>query len=571
MIRTRWLAAPLAWLALLPCLPAPGAALVAFGDQAATLHDTPVTIPVLANDSAGGTNQTAILKVTAPAHGTVTINTNNAVPGPELARLYEFAGRQLSNSVVQIANSNLYPRATRTNGLWVTNPLSGYNWVAGFFPGSLWYYYQHSGDAQYRTWAESWTAGIAPQQYVTTIPDTGFMINNSFGMGYGLTGNTAYRPVVVQAAQSMVAGCYNTRAGCIGQLWAPNELAVAIDWTMNLELLFHAAILNGDRTLSNNAVNSALTTMLNHVRPDGSTWMMSYYNATTGALIGKGTSAGASDNSTWARGHAWGIYGFSMVYRETGDVRFLATAQKLADYYLANVPADYVPYWDFQAPGIPNAPRDSSAASITLAALVQLSQLATNLQDSARYCQGARHIFSSLGSTNYLSKGMSSSGILLQGTGEPPQFQSPEVDVSLIYGDYYFIEAMRRYTELFRRTSLTYIPNPGFQGTDSFTYQACDDGGNCSTAVVPVVVEPATPTPFSMQISFTNAIAPGSSVPMVLFPTTAGRRYQVEYRADLGTLSRWIPLGATLAGSGSPMMVTDTNPASPGFYRVVVQ
>jgi hypothetical protein len=196
--------------------------------------------------------------------------------------------------------------------------------------------------------------------------------------------------------------------------------------------------------------------------------------------------------------------------------------------------------------------------------LVQLSELTTNLQDSAKDWLGARRVLSSLGSTNYLAQGTSSSGILLHGTGEPPQFPQPEVDVSLIYGDYYFLEALKRYADIYRRTTVTYTPNPGFQGTDTFTYQVCDSAGNCSTATVSVVVQPPTQPPFSVQIEAT----PGAHGTTISFPSAAGRVYEVQYKNELSGTSSWINLLTNLSGSGSIVDVIDSNVPSRRFYRV---
>ena len=264
---------------------------------------------------------------------------------------------------------------------------------------------------------------------------------------------------------------------------------VIMDTTMNTELLYHATDINGDTTLSAKAISHAERAMTNQIRADNSTFHLVLYSTVNGALLFQGTRAGYSATSTWARAHAWSIYGFTMAYRETGYLPFLNAAGEWPIYYLTNVPSDYVPYWDFDAPNLPNAPRDSSTAAITLSALVQLSQLATNMQDSATFWAGAHNILESLGSTNYLAQGTTSSGILLHGTGNPPQYTyDPEVNVSLIYGDYYFVEALRRFAAAYGRTNLTYTPNPGFSGTDTFTYQVCDSGGNCSTGTVTVVV-----------------------------------------------------------------------------------
>ena len=285
--------------------------------------------------------------------------------------------------------------------------------------------------------------------------------------------------------------------------------------------------------------------MADLVRPDGRTYWLADYDETTGALLAQQTAADPpSDNSCWARGQAWGIYGFTMAYRETGDARFLSTAQKLADYYLANVPPDQVPYWDFQAPNIPNEPRDSSAAAITLSALVELAGACTNLQDSAKYWQAAHRLFTSLRSANYLAEGTSSSGILLHGTGEPPTATMLEVNVSLIYGDYYFIEALKRYRDIYSHTAVTYVPDTNFNGTDSFTYQVCDSGGDCATATVTVVVgPPLAPTPISPN-------TPGqSTTPYYTFNTVPGATSYTIFLWDYATES------STVFGPLSPAQV----------------
>jgi unsaturated chondroitin disaccharide hydrolase len=419
----------------------------------------------------------------------------------------------------------------------------------------LWYLYEQTGDAHFKQWAENWTAGNAAEQHLTETDDLGFMINNSFGNGYRLTGNPAYAPVLLQAAQSVVAVRYNPVVGCIGDTFSDGTLGVISDSMMNLELLFRAAALSGDTNLHAMAFNHAERTMLDFVRPDGSTWHGVIYG-TNGAVSSKGWRYGVSENSTWARGHAWATYGFTMAYRETGDARFLNTAQRLADYYLANVPADYVPYWDYQAPDIPSAPRDSSAAAITLSALLELSQLSTNAQDGAKYWIAARHILDSLGSTNYLAQGTTSSGILLHGVGADPP--SDEVDVSLIYGDYYFVEALRRLAETYRRSTVTYIPDTNFSGADSFTYQVCDSAGDCSTATVTVTVG------FAAQIS----LSPVTAQPVISFPTAAGKTYFVQYAEHLSPPITWSIMATNISGTGSVISISDTNRVTSRYYRV---
>jgi hypothetical protein len=258
-----------------------------------------------------------------------------------------------------------------------------------------------------------------------------------------------------------------------------------------------------------------------------------------------------------------------MACRETGDPRFLDTAQRLAGYYLTNVPPDYVPYWDYQyweyqGPGGTDASRDSSAAAITLSALLELSQRVTNAVDAANYWQAAHGIFNSLSSTNYLAQS-SSSGILLHGVGETPPLWDQEIDVSLIYGDYYYLEALKRYREIYNQTTITYVPDTNFCGTDSFTYQVCDSGGNCATATVTVVVSPAATNAFAAQIS----LAPDTHWPTISFPTLAGQFYQVQY-SDGVAPGPWSILATSLAGSGAALSVTDTNSGPRRFYRVGV-
>ncbi len=543
-------------------------ALSAQPDQAATIQNVPVIIPVLGNDQDATSNQLAILQVTRPANGMVVIDTNGTIANSEVARVLQFAARQLSNTVVQLGSTNLFPRNTRTNGLWATAMASDdlYGWINGYFPGALWYAFELTGDPHFQLWAQQWTSALTAQQNSTNTDDVGSILEFSFGNGYRLTTNPVYKAVLIQGARSLT-NRYNASVQSMAdwRLLAYPRFEVILDTLINLELLWDGAALSGDSSVATKAYNHALRAMTNHVRSDNSTFPTFIYYVTNGAVASQAISAGCSDTSVWSRGQAWAIYGFTLALRETANLSFASAAQRVANYYLTNCPPDFVPYWDFLPYACtPVPPRDSSAAAVTLSALIQLSQLTTNLDDSATDWLGARRIFSSLDSTNYLAQGTSSSGILLHGTGEPPQFSSPEVDVSLIYGDYYFVEALKRYTDVYRRTAVTYIPNPGFQGTDTFTYLACDSAGNCSTATVSVVVQPPTQPPFSIQIG----PAPGAQGAMISFPSAAGRVYNVQYRNDFSAVSAWTDLLTNLPGSGSVIDVIDTNPADSRFYRV---
>ncbi|MFO1488284.1 MAG: glycoside hydrolase family 88 protein [Verrucomicrobiota bacterium] len=540
------------WLFLAFVWPPSVGALEALPDFARTPANVPVVIPVLANDSA--TASMAVLRFTPPAHGRVVLN-SNAVTNAELASLIAFAAHQLSNTVAQVGNSNLYPWLTLPDGTWDTAAIGDNNWISGFFPGSLWLIYEETGDIHFREWAESWTAGIAPMQYSTNVDDVGFMINTSFGNGYRLTTNTVYRAVLLQAAQSLT-NRFNPIVGCLAddRLLAPPTFEVILDTMMNSELLFRAFELSGDTNFYQQAISHALHTRLNQLRPDGSTFHMVLYDSTDGSVLYQGNRAIDPPMDTWARGHAWATYGFTMAFQATGDARFLDTAKRTADFYLDHVPADRVPYWYFQSNSIPPAPplRDSSAAAITLSALIELGQCVTNDVDAARLWLGARQLFDSLRSTNYLAQGTSSSGVLLH--GNPVDSNR---DTSLIYGDYYFIEALARFREVFQHTSLTYLPDPGYSGADAFSYQACDDAGNCSTAVVSVAVG------LEVEIQLSPA-----QQPVLSFPTESGKTYFVQWRPDLSPASNWQMLATNLPGSGGVLSFADTNRLGQRFYRV---
>ena len=252
----------------------------------------------------------------------------------------------------------------------------------------------------------------------TSSHDVGFKIFCSFGNGYRLTFDPAYRDVVIAGARSL-ATRYSPIVGCT-RSWNNRHFPVIIDNMMNLEILFWAARHGGDPAWYDMAVSHALKTRQNHVRADGSTYQLVDYDPNTGAVLGKETVQGYSTESTWARGQAWAVYGFTMTYREAGDTRFLDTARQVADYFIDHLPADHVPYRDFEAPNIPNEKKDSSAAAIAASGLLELSTLVTDGASRTRYREASFQILESLCSPAYLAEGTTSSGILLHGVGNKP-------------------------------------------------------------------------------------------------------------------------------------------------------
>jgi unsaturated chondroitin disaccharide hydrolase len=353
-----------------------------------------------------------------------------------------FARDRLAASTARLSTS-AWPQLTGGDQRWVTTGASA--WTSGFLPGALWLAYQDSPTSAWRSRAERWQAGLAGQASNTSTHDVGFMVFDSFGNGYRLTGTDSYRQTVLRAAASL-ASRYSPTVGCI-RSWnsGASDFQVIVDNMMNLELLFWASKHGGQRAWYDMAVSHALKTAANHVRPDGSTYHLVVYNPTTGAVKSRRTVQGYADSSTWARGQAWAINGFTMTYRETGDARFLDTARRVADWFVAHLPADRIPYWDFDAPGIPLEPRDTSAAAIAASGLLELSTLEPDATRAQGYATTARAILAALSTPPYLSEGSGSEAVLLHGTANKP---GGSFDTGLIYGDYFFLEAMLRLRRL---------------------------------------------------------------------------------------------------------------------------
>lgn len=377
----------------------------------------------------------------------------SGIPGAALAqdpfdtivqRDFDFAAQQLNGTLAAISSTTSYPSTTKADGSWNTTGASG--WTSGFFPGALWLMYQRTGDAAWKTRAIQRQAGIEGQKTDTSSHDVGFKIFTSFGNGYRLTNDSAYRQVLLTAASSL-AKRYSSTVGCIrswGSTSDTSSFEVIIDNMMNIELLFWAARNGGDSTLYDMAYSHALKTMANHVRADGTTYHVVVYDPNTGLVQRKRSAQGYNTESTWSRGQAWAIYGFTVAYRETGDARFLDTARKTADYFVRNLPDDKVPYWDFELPSLSGQPRDSSAAAIAAAGLLELSQRDPDTKLRPAYVDAAKAILTSLSSPAYLAKGTSYQSILLRGTRNNTSSSADAHDTGLIYGDYYFLEALLR-------------------------------------------------------------------------------------------------------------------------------
>lgn len=530
--------------------------LTAVNDTAVTLPNTPITLTVLANDDISPTNSTGILRVTQPAHGQVVINSVSATHA-ELAPLFQFAARQLSNTVHEVVITNIYP-FYQTNGVWFCMPTNtpecyDCNWVGGFFPGSLWLIYEYTGDTNYSKWAQMWQAALAPEQNSTDADDVSFIINTSYGNGFRITGNTAYKNILLQTRRSFT-NRWNHVVGCFADdlLLTPPQFETVIDTTVNTEIYYRQDLCL-DSNMLFMAISHAGRVLTNNLRADGSTFQRVIYDCVTnGSVLSKDNRVSIGPDDTWARGHAWATLAFPYLYQNDGDPRFLQTAKKVADFYISIAPADYVPYWYYPSNGITTGLlRDSSAASVTLSGLLNLSQVVTNDADGAKYWQAAHNLFVSLSSTNYLAVN-TTNAILLH--GYPVDV---DLDTPLVYGDYYFLESLKRFNDVFNQTTLTYIPATNFTGTDTFTYQACDSSGAVSTATVTVNVG------IVAQIIF----SPAKDWPVISFPTSTGANYFVQYQDSLSPPASWKILATNLSGSGSNISVADTNRPVVRFYR----
>lgn len=357
----------------------------------------------------------------------------------------ETAAFQLHQSAVQFADSALLPRSVKDGAVRLVDPK---DWTSGFFPGSLWYEYKLTGDDFFRKEAEKYTSLLNDVQYYTGTHDLGFMMFCSYGKELQMTQDTAKTaPVLVQTAQSLISR-FNPEIGLI-RSWDFGEwnYPVIIDNMMNLDLLFWASKYTKDPKYKEIAMIHADATIKNHYREDMSSYHVVSYN-NDGSVESQGTFQGYSDSSAWARGQAWGLYGYTSCYRETQETRYLEQAQKIAAYIMnhPSIPEDLIPYWDYNAPNIPDAPRDASAATVTASALLELSTMVPE-ETGKTYFNYAEKILKNLSTPDYLAaKGTNGGFILKHSVGHLPA--NSEIDTPLNYADYYYLEGLDRYLTL---------------------------------------------------------------------------------------------------------------------------
>ena len=373
-----------------------------------------------------------------------------AQPTIDVKGEFAFAAKQYEGMLKAHPDTTKFPQSTNVDGT-PRNMKSSW-WCSGFFGGSLWYLYEQTNDPKWKEAAHKWTMAVAKEQYNTRTHDLGFMLYCPFGNGYRLTKNPAYREVMLTGAKSLasrfrpdygVIKSWETFKDRAGQVY---DYPVIVDNMMNLEFLFWAAKASGDKQLRNVAVTHADQTIKNHFRSDASSYHVVLYGE-GGTVLAKRSHQGYADESAWARGQAWALYGYTTMYRETKDKKYLTLAQRIANFYLnhPNLPADKIPYWDFNAPDLPNQERDASAAAITASALFKLSTYGGSSAEN--YYQSAVQMLQSLCGPTYRAKlGENNHFILKHSVGHKPA--KSEIDVPLVYADYYYLEGLLRYDAL---------------------------------------------------------------------------------------------------------------------------
>jgi unsaturated chondroitin disaccharide hydrolase len=355
-----------------------------------------------------------------------------------------FIEQQVSKTLSSLGSSPpanpLYPVSGGDSGTWTTRSPSDIaeGWTSGFFPGQLWLLYQATGSTKWLDAAQAWTAPLATQAAGRPFDptDIGFIIGTSFGNGYRLTGNPDYKSVLMETGNSL-STLYNPQVGAVQSWTFPQyHFPVIIDSMMTLGPLQWSG--SGNSTWAGIAATHAQTVTANLVRRDGSTYQLSDFNPATGAPESPQyyQTGGLSATSVWARGQAWALYGFVQAYQTSDNPAFLQTAEDVANYFVGQLVADrtWIPPWDFDAPM--GAPVDTSAAAIAADGLVMLSTVAGTM--GASYLLDAENILGALSS--YLDTG-SPNGESVLIDGFPG---NGGTNTALIYGDYYFTEALLR-------------------------------------------------------------------------------------------------------------------------------
>jgi unsaturated chondroitin disaccharide hydrolase len=359
-----------------------------------------------------------------------------------------FARSQVGRTMAELS-PGAYPYAAKADGTWST--VAATDWTSGYFGGQLWQLDKLVGG--YSAAATAWSTPLASQ---STQPGDHFSrLWTTFKPLYDKTGNAAYRQVLLDAAANRNANWSDkVRAFKTPELASnsgkPNAtFGILMDQTLDLELLLWAADQTNNQVYRDRVAKHMQTVITNMVRAGGNVYQRAFFDPNTGALVSQENYQGYSNSSTWSRGQAWAVYSFTRLAQLTGRAELLTAAKKVCDYWIANVPPDAVPYWDFQLPAGARMVRDSSAAAIAVSGLLRMSKLSTTSSDKAKYKQFAEKTLGSLLSPAYLVEGqygsgtIASRGILAHGSQHVPKNKA--VDTAINFGDYHLLLSLVDY------------------------------------------------------------------------------------------------------------------------------
>ncbi len=415
--------------------------------------------------------KTIRLKIVSTVLAFLVFTVSDAQPAIDVEKTLSDAALQYKGMLASHSDVTKFPQSLKPDG--TQNDRTSDWWCSGFFGGSLWYLFEATGDTAWKVAAHKWSMAVEKEKYNKGTHDLGFMLYCPFGNGYRLTKNEQYKDIMLTGAQSL-ATRFNASYGVIESWdgWKGFDYPVIIDNMMNLEFLFWAAKASGDKKLYDICISHADHTLKNHFRKDGSSYHVVCYGQ-GGKVLKQATHQGLADSSAWARGQAWGLYGYTVMYRETGDKKYLTQAEKIAAFILnhPNLPKDKIPYWDYDAPG---EERDASAGAVAASALLELSQYSK--KNKNQYFDAAATMLSSLGSPAYKSAiGGNGNFLLMHSVGSKPH--KSEVNTPLVYADYYYLEALLRYKKLSQQMNRQSTGSTASKG--SLLFQNGFEGTSC--------------------------------------------------------------------------------------------
>ena len=424
-----------------PAIDVTHSAAVRWSDKTITATVTDGRLTLTPGSAAGDTKLcfVEIKSIATPQYDTALMN--------QIAGVFTIAQASANRTLTEIGNSAAaYPLSTRADGTWETTDNT--KWTSGFWPGVMWQLQAYTGSSTWLNNAKKWTTPLATQ--TQKQGDLAFRFMTSYLPLYQQTKSAADRDVLLKAAAAKNA-MWNEKVGGFQTTWYASHsgnpkanFAVLMDMTVDLQLMMWAGQQTGNQQYIDRAVRHFQLVSKYLVAADGGTRHLALFDKTTGAFQGNETYQGYADTSTWGRGQAWAILSFAGMAKDTGRADFLASARKVANFYLAHMPADGVTYWDFNDPKIPNTFRDSSAAAVAADGMLQIAKLISDPATSAIYRKGAEKILKSLIGSYLITNPNAQRGLLRHGALDVPH-KSESNDVSLIFGDYYFLDALNRY------------------------------------------------------------------------------------------------------------------------------